>query len=275
MALPDNLYVGTVSWSKQDWVGSFYPANLKPPQFLEAYTRAFRTVEIDATFYSIPQRSTVSGWRDRTPDGFVFAAKIPRVITHQKTLSNCQKELSTFLKTMEILGDKLGPLLFQFPYFNKNAFASREQFDKLLRPFLDSLPKEFRFSVEIRNKNWITWDFLEFLRERSVGFTLLVQAWMPRIDTLAKALDLVTGDFCYVRFMGDRKELESQNQRFDKLLEDKTDEMQVWADELKKIVVKGTKTYAFFSNYYAGYGPGSAKLFEDLWDKGKPAPPTP
>jgi uncharacterized protein YecE (DUF72 family) len=195
MALPDNLYVGTVSWSKQDWVGSFYPANLKPPQFLEAYTRNFRTVEIDATFYSIPQRSTVSGWRDRTPDGFVFAAKIPRLITHQKTLSDCQKELSTFLKTMEILGNKLGPLLLQFPYFNKNVFASREQFDRLLRPFLDSLPKEFRFSVEIRNKNWISWDFLELLRERSVGFTLLAQAWMPRIDTLAKALDLVTGDF--------------------------------------------------------------------------------
>jgi uncharacterized protein YecE (DUF72 family) len=271
MALPDNLYVGTVSWSKQDWVGSFYPANLKPPQFLEAYTRNFRTVEIDATFYSIPQRSTVSGWRDRTPDGFVFAAKIPRLITHQKTLSDCQKELSTFLKTMEILGDKLGPLLLQFPYFNKNAFASREQFDKLLRPFLDSLPKEFRFSVEIRNKNWISWDFLELLRERSVGFTLLAQAWMPRIDTLAKALDLVTGDFCYVRFMGDRKELESKDQTFDKLLEDKTDEMKVWANELKKIVAKGTKTYAFFSNYYAGYGPGSAKLFEDLWDKAKPA----
>jgi uncharacterized protein YecE (DUF72 family) len=272
MALPDNLYVGTVSWSKQDWVGSFYPANLKPPQFLEAYTRAFRTVEIDATFYSIPQRSTVSGWRDRTPDGFVFAAKIPRVITHQKVLSDCQKELSSFLKTVEILGDKLGPLLLQFPYFNKNAFASREQFDKLLRPFLDSLPKAFRFAVEIRNKNWISWDFLELLRERSVGFTLLVQAWMPRIDTLAKALDLVTGDFCYVRFMGDRGELESQTRRFDKLLDDKTDEMRVWADELKKIVAQGTKTYVFFSNYYAGYGPGSANLFTDLWNKDKQQP---
>jgi len=77
----------------------------------------------------------------------------------------------------------------------------------------------------------------------------------------------VTGDFCYARFMGDRKELESKNQTFDKLLEDKSDEMQVWANELKKIVANGTKTYAFFSNYYAGYGPGSAKLFEDLWDK--------
>jgi uncharacterized protein YecE (DUF72 family) len=209
----------------------------------------------------------VTGWKDRTPKGFVFAAKIPRLITHQKMLTDCQKELLTFLRIMETLGDKLGPLLLQFPYFNKNTFASREQFDKLLRPFLDSLPKGFRFSVEIRNKNWISWDFLELLRERSVGFTLLAQAWMPGIDTLAKALDLVTGDFCYVRFMGDRKALEKKTQRFDTLREDHTDEMKIWAGELKKIVAKGTQTYAFFSNYYAGYGPGSAELFQDLWDQ--------
>lgn len=267
MALPDNLYVGTVSWSKADWVGSFYPNHLKPAEFLETYTRTFRTVEIDSTFYSIPQRSMVCGWRDRTPEGFVFAAKIPRAITHQKVLKDCQKELSSFLKNMEPLGNKLGPLLLQFPYFNKNAFASREQFDKLLRPFLDGLPKDFRFSVEIRNKNWISWDFLELLRDRSVGFTLLAQAWMPPIDKLAKALDLVTGDFCYVRFMGDRKDLESKTQRFDRLLDDKTDEMMMWASELKKIVARGPKTYTFFSNYYAGYGPGSATLFAELWDK--------
>jgi uncharacterized protein YecE (DUF72 family) len=266
MPLPDNLYLGTVSWSKQDWLGSFYPPNTKPAEFLTVYARAFRTVEIDSTFYSIPTRSMVTGWRDRSPKGFVFAAKVPRVITHQKVLIDCQQQLSGFLKNMEPLGEKLGPLLLQFPYFNKNAFASREHFDRILRPFLSALPKEFRFSVEIRNKNWISWDFLEMLREQSVGFTLLAQAWMPGIDTLAKALDLVTADFCYVRFMGDRKELQSQTQKFDAILEDKSDEMKLWASELRKIVGNGTSTYVFFSNYYAGYGPGSAKLFEDLWE---------
>jgi uncharacterized protein YecE (DUF72 family) len=267
MTLPDNLYVGTVSWSKLDWVGAFYPANLKPAQFLENYAESFRTVEIDSTFYRIPPRPMVSGWRDRTPAGFVFAAKIPRFITHQKLLRDCQKDLSSFLKVMEALGDKLGPLLLQFPYFNKNTFASREQFDRLLRPFLEGLPKGFRFAVEIRNKNWITWDFLELLRERSVGFTLLAQAWMPPIDTLAKALDLVTADFCYTRFMGDRKEIETKTQRFDALLDDKTEEMTIWSRELKKIVAQGTKTFTFFSNYYAGYGPGSARLFANLWER--------
>ncbi len=90
---------------------------------------------------------------------------------------------------------------------------------------------------------------------------------MPSIETLAQALDLVTGDFCYARFMGDRKGLESKTQKFDRIIEDKTDDMKIWANELKKIVAKGTRTYVFFSNYYAGYGPGSAKLFEDLWEK--------
>ena len=267
MALPDHLYLGTVSWAKHDWVGPFYPADVKPAELLENYARAFRTVEIDSTFYSIPQRSVVAAWRDRTPKNFVFAAKVPRVITHQKVLSDCQQELSSFLTNMEPLGEKLGPLLLQFPYFNKNIFASREHFDRLLRPFLSCLPKEFRFALEIRNKNWISWDFLELLREHSVSFALLAQAWMPRIDTLAKALDLVTADFCYVRFMGDRKAFEDKTQKFDRILEDKTDEMMVWARELKKIVAQKTPTYAFFSNYYAGYGPGSAKEFEDLWER--------
>ncbi|HYY24228.1 MAG TPA: DUF72 domain-containing protein [Candidatus Udaeobacter sp.] len=266
MPLPDNLYLGTVSWVKPDWSGSFYPETIKAAEFLEAYARSFRSVEIDSTFYRIPTPSMVTGWRDRTPKGFVFAAKVPKVITYVKVLRGCEQELSRFLKVMEPLGEKLGPLLLQFPYFNKNAFASREQFDKLLRPFLNSLPKEFRFAVEIRNKNWISWDLLELLREHSVGFTLLAQAWMPNIDTLAKALDLVTADFCYVRFMGNRKDLESKTQRFDRIIEDKTGEMQLWADELKKIVSNGTRTYAYFSNYYAGYGPGSAKLFEKIWE---------
>ena len=208
----------------------------------------------------------VKGWKDRTPDGFVFAAKIPKVITHQKILNDCEAELSRFLNVMEPLGEKLGPLLFQFPYFNQNVFASREQFDKLLRPFLNSLPNEFHFVVEIRNKNWITGDFLALLREYSVGFALLAQAWMPQIDTLAKALDLVTADFCYIRFMGDRKDLESKTEKFDKIIEDKADQMKVWAAEIKKIAGKGARSYVFFSNYYAGYGPGSAKLFEELWD---------
>jgi uncharacterized protein YecE (DUF72 family) len=134
MPLPANLYLGTVSWSKQDWLGPFYPPALKPSEFLATYARAFRAVEIDSTFYRVPSRSMVTGWRDRTAKGFVFAAKVPKVITHVKVLRECAEEIARFLGVMELLGEKLGPLLFQFPYFNKEAFASREQFEKVLRP---------------------------------------------------------------------------------------------------------------------------------------------
>ena len=105
------------------------------------------------------------------------------------------------------------------------------------------------------------------LRDHQVAFALVAQAWMPRIDTLAKALDLVTSDFAYVRFIGDRKAIEAKTKRWDKLIEDKSDEMKVWISELKKITDKGVKTYAFFNNHYAGFAPGSIKQFEDLWQQ--------
>jgi uncharacterized protein YecE (DUF72 family) len=265
MPFPDNLLVGSSSWSCSDWLGSFYPANLKPGHFIEAYARKFRAVEIDSTYYSTPPPHVVAGWREQTPPGFVFAAKIPGVITHDKVLRNCQNELTTFLKNISILGDRLGPLLLQFPYFTRDTFPSRQPFDNLLKPFLQCLPKEFKFALEIRNKNWLSWDFLEMLRDQQVAFALVAQAYMPGIDTLAKALDLVTSDFAYVRFIGDRKAIECKTKRWDRLVEDKSDEMKVWISELKKITDRGVKTYAFFNNHYAGFAPGSIKQFDDLW----------
>jgi uncharacterized protein YecE (DUF72 family) len=265
MAFPRNVYVGTSGWTYPDWLGSFYPADLKPQDIIQYYARYFRAVEIDSTYYTIPARSVVAGWKENTPPGFVFAAQVPGVITHQKVMKDCQHELTTFLNSVELLGDRLGPLLLQFPYFNRNTFASRAQFDKLLLPFLKTLPREFKFAVEIRNKNWISWDFLEILRDHSVAFVVIAQAWMPSIDVLARALDLLCGDFFYARFIGDRKEVKAQ--RWDNLSEDKTSELIVWIEELKKIADRASRTYAFFNNHYAGFAPGSVKLFHELWHK--------
>ena len=266
MTFPQNVYVGTSGWAYPDWLGSFYPADSKPEDLLPYYARYFRAVEIDSTYYTVPARSVVARWKENTPPEFIFAAQVPGVITHQKVMKDCQRELTTFLNSLDLLGDRLGPLLLQFPYFNRNTFASRAQFDKLLQPFLKALPKDFNFALKIRNKNWISWDFLELLRDHSVAFVLVAQAWMPNIDVLARALDLLCADFFYARFIGDRKEVKTQ--RWDNLTEDKTSDLIVWIEELKKIAERASRTYAFLTNHYAGFAPGSVELFQELWLKG-------
>ena len=136
------LLLGTSSWTAEGWGKSFYPPGTRPSGYLVAYAQKFNTVECDATFYRSPSARTVEGWRRKLPDGFVFSAKVPQVITHEKVLQDCGEDLRTFLGVMDLLEDKLGPLLFQFPYFNRKRFPSPKPFFDRLRKFLGKLPPE-------------------------------------------------------------------------------------------------------------------------------------
>ncbi len=153
VAIPD-LRIGTSSFTATGWSGPFYPPELKPREYLTFYATKFNTVEIDSTFYATPSASTVIGWRDKTPEGFIIAAKVPQVITHEKVLLDCEPEFEEFVDTMRLLGGKLGPLVLQFPYFNE-ADLSAEDFLARLRSFLKRLESTtVRFAIEIRNKTW-------------------------------------------------------------------------------------------------------------------------
>jgi uncharacterized protein YecE (DUF72 family) len=154
-----NIRLGTSAFTAAGWEGSFYPEGMKPADYLSYYAKHFNSVELDNTFYRAPSKTTVEGWARKTPEGFVFAAKVPQVITHEKVLVDCDVEFQQFVETMELLGKKLGPLLFQFGYFNKNAFAGLKDFLARLRPFLKKLAKDHQFAVEIRNKNWLVPQF--------------------------------------------------------------------------------------------------------------------
>src|ERR1700687_1905272 len=123
-----SLYVGTSAFTAAGWEGSFYPAGAKPADFLSYYAKHFNSVEVDSTFYRTPSKNTVEGAGRKTPEGFVFAAKVPQVITHEKVLVDCDAEFKQFVETMDLLGDKLGPLLLQFGYFNKKAFVRVNDF---------------------------------------------------------------------------------------------------------------------------------------------------
>jgi uncharacterized protein YecE (DUF72 family) len=114
---------------------------MKPADYLTCYATKFNTVEVDSTFYRTPSVATVSGWARKVPDGFLLAAKVPQLITHEKVLQDCNDDLLHFLDTMDLMGTKLGPLLFQFGYFNKTAFKSGKEFLVRLEAFLKKTPQ--------------------------------------------------------------------------------------------------------------------------------------
>lgn len=262
-----NLHLGTSSWSSQDWVGPFYPPGTPPASFISEYAKHFDTVEVDATFYRTPSASMVKNWRERTSPGFVFAAKIPRVITHEKVLEDCGADLKQFLGVMDLLGSKLGPLLFQFPYFNRKAFPRPEDFMARLKPFLQKLPSGYSFAVEVRNKNFIGSPLLDLLRERKIALALIDHPWMMPIDQLMKTFDLATTEFCYLRFLGDRKGIEAKTKHWDKIIVNRQREMETWIPEIRRLLSLKRALYAYFNNHYGGFAPASVQLFREVWNR--------
>jgi uncharacterized protein YecE (DUF72 family) len=209
----------------------------------------------------------VKGWYSKTPEGFLFAAKVPQRITHEKILSNCEPEMNEFLKVMDALGEKLGPLLFQFGYFNRKTFAGVNDFLARLVPFLKTLPKGYRFAVEIRNKTWRVPQFVEALREHGVALALIDQSWMPRPSDWFEKFDPITADFTYVRWLGDRKGIEEQTKIWNKVIVNRTADLGEWVDVLKKVHERKIQILAFANNHYAGYGPGTVEQFRELWPR--------
>jgi len=263
----NQLLLGTSSWTGEGWVGSFYPAGSKPADFLPFYAGHFRTVEVDSTFYRIPAANTVKQWRDRTPKGFIFAAKVPQVITHEKVLVDAERDLKDFLDVMDLLGDRLGPLLLQFPYFNRQKFRGVGFFLERLQPFLDNLPKQYRWVVEIRNKTWLSEKLYSVLRQHGVALALVDHAWMPRPHEYFEAGDPVTANFSYIRWIGDRKGIEEKTQRWDQVIIDREDDMQIWIPIIRQLLKRRIQVMGFFNNHYAGFAPGSIKLFNEIWEK--------
>lgn len=248
-------------------MGPFYPPGTVPASFLTEYAKQYDTVEVDATFYRTPAASMVKNWRARTPAGFIFAAKFPQAITHEKVLHDCAAEVKEFLSAMDLLGEKLGPLLLQFPYFNRQAFPRSEDFLSRLDLFLAQLPSGYRFAVEIRNKSWISERLLELLRRKKISLALIDHPWLTPIDELAARHDMVTADFAYVRWLGDRKGIEEKTKRWNRLIVDREREMEMWIPEIKKILARRVRIYGYFNNHYAGFAPGSITLFHEVWKR--------
>lgn len=181
-------------------------------------------------------------------------------------LTTCDEDFAQFVGTMELLGDKLGPLLLQFPYFNKAQFKSLPEFLAVLQPFLKKLPKGHRFALEIRNKNLLQPKFTELSKAHGVALTCIDQSWMPTIEEVTAKINPITPDFCYVRWLGDRKGIELTTKVWDKTIIDRSDALKKWVKFFHSINHK-VDIYAYANNHYAGHGPATVELFKKLWDK--------
>jgi len=167
------------------------------------------------------------------------------------------------------LSHRVGPIIFQFPFFDRWKFPKQDSFLAVLASFLKKLPADHKFVVEIRNKTWLDAKFADVLREHNVALALNNTSFMPRPWEMKEKFDLVTADFAYVRWLGDRKGIEKQTTTWDKTIIDRTSDMKNLVEVFRSLVsnTKVLKIFAFSNNHYAGHGPATAKLFWNLWNK--------
>ncbi len=260
------LRLGTSSFTAPGWETSFYPRGTNQRDYLKYYATQFDTLEIDSTFYGIPAPGTVQKWYERTPEGFLFALKCPQEITHDKVLAGADEKFTEFLRAVEPLREKLGVILLQFPYFARGVFASGEEFVERIRPFLEKLPKEPRFALEIRNKGWITEGFLDLLRQQRIALALIDYPRMPRALEYAETLDPITTDFTYIRWLGDRKAIEAVTMRWEKTIADRSGQLGEWAALCRRFFDRGIRVFGFANNHYGGYAPDTLRLVAKLLD---------
>lgn len=280
---PPQLWVGTSSWSTRDWCGTFYPETIEPGEMIAHYATQLRTVEIDATWHAMPRRTMVDAWKARTPEGFVFSAKVPKVISHDKYLEGCESELTEFVSVMSRLEEKLGPLVLQFPYVAKgkdaHEYATGDDFLRRLTAFAPLLPREFRWALEIRNSKWLRPELLDVMREHSISLVFIDYYTMDSLPKLAGRSDVFTAPFAYIRFLGNHREMDaavakareegSRKRDWESLVVDRSAQMRAWIPPIRELVARDVPTYVYFNNHYAGYAPGSVELFSRLLADGE------
>ena len=242
--------MGTCGWSYKEWEGNFYEKRTGQSK-LRAYSRIFKTAEIDSTFYRNPSKGTVMGWLKYSPSDFVFSAKLPKTITHDNILGlkkDVKTELETFLDLMGPLqvGGKLACLLIQLP--PKYTYNPQN-----LEAFFQMLDPVFRYAVEFRNVTWLmpATETFKLLKNYQVAYTNVDEPLLPPEMHL-------TTDFAYFRWHGHGQEI-----WFDYLYSE--EELEPWVPKIEEQLASVKKVYGYFNNHYHGYAPENClQLIERL-----------
>jgi uncharacterized protein YecE (DUF72 family) len=222
------IWIGTSGWVYKQWAGNFYPKGWPKKDEFRYYVRHFPTVEINATFYRLPTLKMVHGWHDKAPDGFVFAVKGSRYLTHIKRLKDTSAGLKKYFSRIVPLGDRTGPILWQLP----PSFAKDAGTMQRLQRFLAKLPRKYQHAVEFRHPSWFDEETFDLLREHRAANVWLSSLRMPADYT-------TTADFVYLRFHG----------LAGGAYHDYTEaELKPWAKQLSRAARAGLPAYVYFNN---------------------------
>ena len=230
-----NYYIGTSGWHYEHWRGMFYPENLPKAKWLEFYAGHFATVELNNSFYRLPSETAFAAWRDSTPANFTFAVKVSRFITHIKRLKDTGEAVDKFITRAKILGDKLGPLLYQLP-------PNMHRNDERLELFLSTLPRGLKHVIEFRHQSWLEEGVFQILHKYNTGFCVFD---MPSISCPLVA----TADFVYIRFHG-------STGLYSSCYSD--EELADWAKRLANLARNLKAIYIYFNNDAEAFAVGNA-----------------
>ncbi len=235
------IRIGTSGWQYPHWKGPFYPQEIPKRSFLEYYAGSFETVEVNSFFYGLPKEETVAGWRDSVPEEFEFAVKASRYITHMKKLKDPGAGLDKFWQRASLLGEQLGPVLFQLP---PNWGVDTER----LRSFLQALPQGPRYTFEFRDESWFASEALALLEEYGAALCVYeLGEWASPVT--------VTADFAYVRLHGPEAGYSGDYG---------SEALEGWARQLREWAERGLDAYLFFDNDEAGYAARDGLLLKEL-----------
>jgi uncharacterized protein YecE (DUF72 family) len=232
-----NIHVGTSGFAYKEWKGKFYPEKISPKELLRYYSSRLNTVEINNTFYHMPNGTVLTSWADQVGGDFVFALKAPQVITHMKRLRHVSSETGYLFKSLSVLEKKLGPVLFQFP----ESFHADQA---LLKEFLALIPRTALCAFEFRSSSWLDDGTLDLLRQKKCSLCIADADEAPAGEIIS------TATWGYLRLRRS----------------DYTDaDLSQWAE--KVLSQKWEKAFVFFKHEGEGAkGPELAMRFQELVD---------
>lgn len=281
------LRLGTCSWKYDSWKGLIYDQGkaYRPDDYLSDYARLLNSVEVDQWFWSLfpgsvklPEIRVVKRYAESVPDDFVFTLKAPNSLTLTHFYARESNEefrgkpnpsflehrlLDRFLETLQPLGKKLGPVMFQFEYLNKQKMPSKEAFFERFGDFIDRAPKGPQYALEIRNPNYLSPDFFEFLKRHKLGFVYLEGYYMPPIGQVFDRFKPEAAPFTIIRLHGgDRAEIEAETGSvWNRIVDPHPQAIHAAARITRRNARSKVLTYVNVNNHFEGSAPLTIERF--------------